>query len=233
VIDSLAQQGGWDAMFYEPEALESDFRAQSFARELAGVLSSFDCLLGEDLGLYASYEGKTGRHLYRVLAESGLRSPAELRERLGEREFRRQVVEPQRAQALEFSRSLIERHPEALVMNPAHFHFNGWTPEEYRTLWGTVLRTRIRTLHFGDDWEFSDSCALDFKIAWEIGLPTFDADGQPITLSDGRFRIQTAMMGLESEGFDTSGHAAALQHLGRQNRVAPADGWGVSGPSDS
>ena len=224
MVDPIARSGGRGAREIEPGApAEVDLRAQAFARELAGVLSSLDSVLGESLGLYASSERATGRHLYRVLAENGFHTPAELRDSLGEREFRRLVVEPWKARALEFSRGLIERHPEERVIDPARFYFAGWTPREYRTLWGTVLRTRVRTLHFGDDWEYGEGCCHDFKIAWEIGLPTFDADGVPISLSDGRHRIQSAMLELEADGFDTAGHAAALQNLGRQNRVAPAE----------
>lgn len=234
MIDPIARPGGRGATDFETGAsADVDFRAQSFARELAGVLSSLDCLLGEGLGLYASAEGATGKDLYRMLTEMGLRSSAELTQTLGAMEYRRRVLEPQKARALELSRRLAHRHPGDVVVNPARFHFDGWTPREYRTFWGTVVRTRIRALHFGEDWEYSDVCALDFKIAWEIGLPTFDSAGQPLSLSEGRFRIQSAMLELDADGFETSGLASALQNLGRQNRIAPANLGNLSAPSDS
>ncbi|HXU30400.1 MAG TPA: hypothetical protein VN851_07480 [Thermoanaerobaculia bacterium] len=213
---------------------EADLREPSFANEMAAVLSALDCLLGDELGLYTSVEIGGGRPLYQMLVEAGLHTSGELRESLGDREFRHRLLEPQKALALELSHAIRLRHPEELLVSPVNFHFEGWTLQEYRTLWGTVLRTRIRALYFGDDWEYSENCAFDFKVAWEVGLPTFSSEGQPILLSEGRFRIQSAILELDAEGYNTAGLAASLQNLGRRNRVAATGEWPVvSAPSGS
>ncbi len=198
-------------------------RPRTFAQEFATALSALDCVLDGERAHYASAELTTGRPLYRLLAETGLRTAAELRQRLGEEEFKRRIFDPNFADALDLARSLRVRYPAELVVTPAPYSIEGWTQREYLALWETVIRTRIKALHFSDDWEYSNGCALEFQIAWALGLPTFNAAGRPLSLKEGRSRLESAVQDLEAGGFDASGLCSALQQLSRLDRAASAN----------
>ena len=82
-------------------------------------------------------------------------------------------------------------------MTPAPFSAPGWDQHEYLSFWDTLLRTRIRSVWFNRNWEFSNGCAFEFAVARDAGLPTFDRGGNILHWSEGVEAIKNAMNRLD------------------------------------
>jgi hypothetical protein len=188
--------------------LDATVRTRTFAEELASALSAMDCVLNGEKAIYASSELTTGRRLYELMREVGVRDRRELHRKLGEAEWKRCLWDPNLAEALELARKVRARSGGALVLTPGPYAASGWSQPEYLTLWETVVRTRIGRVVFGRDWQYSNGCAFEFAVATDAGLPVFDEDGTPISLEQGRALIAAASAEIEAEGFD----AAELRH---------------------
>lgn len=157
------------------------------------ALSALDAILNGEKAIYASSELTTGRRLQALL-----------KAKLGEDAFRRQVWDPNVAEANAFARELHHRLEGELVITPAPFVSPGWTQPEYLAFWETVIRTRCKAVYFSEDWEYSSGCAFELAVAADAGLPTFRADGQELSLEEGRARIAAAVAELEAEGLDVA-----------------------------
>lgn len=195
--------------------LDATPRTRTYAEELASALSSMDCLLNGEKAIYASSELTTGKRLYALMREAGVRDRGELRRVLGDAEWRRRLWDPNFAEALAFARQVRERSGGALVLTPAPYLSSGWSQPEYLALWETVVRTRISHLVFGRDWQYSNGCAFELAVALDAGLGTFDEDGAPISLEEGRALISAAAAEIEAEGFDAAELRLCLSRLPR------------------
>jgi hypothetical protein len=148
-----------------------------------------------------------------------MKSATELRERLGEAEYKRQVFDPAAAAADDFARGLRRRSGGALVVTPAPFVAPDWSQPEYLSLWETLIRTRFREVYFNRGWQYSNGCAFELAVAADARLPCHDADGRPLALAEARALITVAIAEVETQGFD----AATLRlNLGRLEEVAAA-----------
>lgn len=202
--------------FYNPNGeLDATSRLRTYGEEVASALSAFDCALNGRKAMYASSELTTGRRLFQLMREAGVKTAQELRVQLGEEEYRRRLWDPNLAEALDFARQVGDLAGGAPVLTPAPFIAPGWTQEEYLALWETVIRTRVAELYFGPDWEYSHGCAFEFSVAWEEGLPTRDAAGRPLSRAVGMALISAAVTDLESQGFDVPGLHLSLARLRR------------------
>lgn len=193
--------------------LDATPRTRTFAEELASALSAMDCVLNGEKAIYASSELTTGRRLYALMCEAGVRDRHELRRRLGEDGWKRRLWDPNFAEALELARGVRARSGGALVLTPAPYVATGWSQPEYLSLWETVVRTRIGRVVFGRDWQYSNGCAFEFAVAVDAGLPVFAEDGTPISLEQGRALIAAAVAAVEADGFDAADLRQSLARL--------------------
>lgn len=201
--------------------LDATPRTRTFAEELAAALSAMDCVLNGERAIYASSELTTGRRLYTVMREAGVRDRRELHRKLGEAEWKRRLWDPNFSEAIELARVVRARSGGALVITPAPYAASGWSQPEYLTLWETVVRTRVGRVVFGRDWEYSNGCAFEFAVAMDAGLPVFTEDGAPISLEQGRGLIAAAAAAIEADGFDG---AELRRCLARLSLLPPAPG---------
>jgi hypothetical protein len=189
--------------------------ARTYGDEVRIELSLLDCVLNGERALYASSELTTGRRLYELLRQHGVRDLQALRARLGADEVDRQLWQPNVAAAAAFARSLRERFGgRDLVVTPAFFSAAGWSQPEYLAFWETLIRSRFKAVYFHADWEYSNGCAFEFAVAQSAGLPTFDAAGRPLDAAAGGGRLSSAARALAAAGFDTGGLRQALAWLG-------------------
>lgn len=195
--------------------LDAASHPRTYGEESASVLSALDCFLDGRKALYASSELTTGRRLFQLMKEAGVHTPEELRSRIGEAGYRRRLWDPNLAEALDFAQQVRDLAGGGLVLTPAPFLAPGWSQEEYLALWETVIRTRVEALYFGPDWEYSHGCTFEFSVAWDQGLPTFDATGVPMSRGAGIARIAAAVTDLESQGFEVPGLHLSLARLRR------------------
>lgn len=184
--------------------LDDRVHTRPYAQEVLIALSAFDSILNGEKAVYHSSELTTGKRLFALFREHGVRERRELKAKMGEEAFRRQVWDPNVAEANAFARELHHRLGGEIVITPAPFVSPGWTQPEYLAFWETVIRTRCKAVYFSEDWEYSSGCAFEFAVALDQGLPTFHADGRDMPLEEGRFRIAAAIAELEVEGLDVA-----------------------------
>jgi len=188
-------------------------RTRTYAEELASALSAMDCVLNGEKAIYASSELTTGRRLYALMREAGVRDRQELHRKLAEGGWKQRIWDPNFAEARELARVVRARSGGALVLTPAPYVASGWSQPEYLTLWETVVRTRISRVVFGRDWQYSNGCAFEYGVALDAGIPVFDEDGTPVPLEKGRALIAAAAAEIEADGFDASDLRRCLAYL--------------------
>lgn len=193
--------------------LDGHVHTRTYTQEVVIALSAFDSILNGEKAVYHSSELTTGKRLHALFREYGVRERRELKAKMGEESFRRQVWDPNVAEANAFARELHHRLGGELVITPAPFVSPGWTQPEYLAFWETVIRTRCKAVYFSEDWEYSSGCAFELAVAADAGLPTFRADGQELSLEEGRSRIAAAVAELEAEGLDVEPLREALARL--------------------
>ena len=184
--------------------LDGRVHTRTYAQEVVIALSAFDSILNGEKAVYHSSELTTGKRLHALLREHGVRERRELKAKMGEEAFRRQVWDPNVAEANAFARELHHRLGGEIVITPAPFVSPGWTQAEFLAFWETVIRTRCMSVDFSEDWEYSSGCAFEFAVALDAGLPTFYADGRDLSLEEGRSRIAAAVGELEAQDLDVA-----------------------------
>lgn len=187
---------------------------RTFHGEETIIFSAIDCVLNGEKAIYASSELTTGRRAYGLLDEHGVRSTHELRDKLGEDPHRSLVLGPNCEAAADFARRLRERFGGTEpVITPAPFEAPGWSQAEYLHFWETLIRTRAKAVYFNEAWQYSNGCTFEFAVAQEAGVPSFDAQGEPLELERGIEMVAAAVRELESRGVAPGRLAAHLSRL--------------------
>lgn len=201
--------------FYNPHGeLDAIPHSRTYREEAETARLALDCVLNGEKAVYASSELTSGPRLFQLFRELGVRDLAALKQALGEEGWRKRLWEPNVREANAFAKELRNHLPDhPLAVTPAPFLAPGWRQEEYLAFWETAIRTRFRALYFSDDWEYSNGCTFEFTVAWDAGLPTFDARGQALGLCEGMALIARAVAELEAESFDASGLRLSLERL--------------------
>ncbi len=192
--------------FYNPHGeLDAIPHARTYREDAEMARLAIDCVLNGEKAVYASSELTTGPRLFQLFEEYGVRDIAALKAALGEEGWRTRLWEPNVAEANAFARELRDRIPgRPLTVTPAPYSAPEWNQEEYLAFWESLIRTRFRAVCFSDDWEYSNGCTFELAVAWDAGLPTFDAQGHDLDLSAGIALIDRAVREIEAEGFDAS-----------------------------
>lgn len=190
--------------FYSPS--DSTF-TRHYREEVAMALSAVDCVLNGSPAVYASTELTSGRRLYDALREYGVRTATELRKKLGDAWFEANIWNANVSRAHDFTKFVKDERrrlgDDTEVITPAPFTAPGWSQPEYLAFWELLLRGRIDSTWFNENWQFSNGCTFEFAVAQDAGLPTFDAQGETLTLRAGLILMEQAVQRLEEEGFDT------------------------------
>jgi hypothetical protein len=195
--------------------------SRSYSEESDLAFSAIDCVLNGEKGVYASSELTTGRRVQSVLREIGVRRSSDLRPRLGDQEYVTRIWNPNVDQALTFARRL--HHTlggNQRVMTPAPFMAPGWGQSEYLAFWESLIRTRIKAVYFNEGWEFSNGCTFEYLVAFDAGLPTFDAAGMMIESASAIVRIAAAIETVRQDGLDAD---ALVRSLSQMQELAASD----------
>ena len=182
--------------------------------EIDMVFSGIDCVLNDERAIYCSSELTTGARLYDALRKNKLKTAAELKEKMGQAWFTTNIFDANVKLAKEFAQcvrnSLTDK---TIVITPGPFVAPTWSQPEYLFFWETLLRTRIKSVCFNRNWQFSNGCVFEFAVANDAGLPTLDHNGKSLGLDEGFQLIDSAIRRLAAEGFDTSKLAENLERL--------------------
>jgi hypothetical protein len=193
-------------LFYGTGEFEvREFKERSVMDEIEMVLSAFDCMLSDDSGVYCSSDVTTGRKLYfEIYERHGVRSEAELKDRLGREGYRRlmaRLIEDNVARGVEFTDAL-RRRGLTNVINPGPLHARGFEQEHYHYLWEYVIVKKIREAYFNEGWEYSNGCTLEYAICRRKGIPTLDHRGRQLSLDDAKALVLSAVSGLKARGIE-------------------------------
>jgi hypothetical protein len=181
-------------------------------RFTSAYFSAIDCILNSDKAIYCSSELTSGFRLYSEMRKTGAKNRLELKKELGDDWFQKNIFNVNAGLANSFADSVRRRQTDGtLVITPAPLFVQDWGQPEYLAFWEEIIRSRSKAVWFNKNWEFSDGCTLEFVVASDVGLPTLDVDGNPLSLTAAATAIELAIGGLE--GFDTTTLHKNLQSL--------------------
>jgi hypothetical protein len=196
--------------FYTPD--DSEFKRR-YQEEVEMVLSGIDCVIQRDRALYCSSELTSGFSVYQALRERGLKTAAELKTQMGEAWYTA-IWNPNVKSSVDFAEAVrAGLSDKTVVITPGTFSALDWTQVQYLAFWETLLRTRIKSVWFNRNWQFSNGCTFEYAVALDAGLPTFDQGGNVLDREAGIQQMRIAIQGLEWEGFDTSKLRENLERL--------------------
>ena len=169
------------------------------------LLSAIDCALHRrGHVIYGSSEITTGLKLYEELHRRNLKTRDELKVQAGEAWA--QIFATNISVGIEFAEAVRSKlRDNTIVITPAPLEVPGWNQDDYLSFWEELLRTRVKSVWFNRNWQFSNGCAFEFAVTQDAGLPMFDHSGRVLTRSAGVDLITAAIKQLEEWGLDASG----------------------------
>ena len=183
-----------DSKFTRPYRVETDM-----------LFSAIDCVLHRGHVIYGSSEITTGLRLYEELHTRNLKTRDELKKQMGESWFQTQIFDKNVSLAIEFAEAVRSTLSDnTIVITPAPLFIPSWSQNEYLAFWEKLLRTRVKSVWFNRNWQFSNGCAFEFAVAQDAGLPTFDHTGEALSRDAGIGLITAAVQQLEHWGLDAA-----------------------------
>lgn len=184
-----------------------EFQNRKVIDEINMSMSAFDCMLPDDAGIYCSSDITTGkRFYYELLKKYDVRSDEELKQKLGDDEFKRvqtELIQANVARGSEFAEKLRERGL-INVVTPGPYFAKGFDQQHYLYLWELFIIKKTYEVRFNVDWQYSNGCTLEYAIAARKGIPRLDHEGFPIDLVSAIQSVSTAVNELKTAGFAVS-----------------------------
>jgi hypothetical protein len=183
-----------------------EFQNRKVIDEIKMSMSAFDCMIPDDAGIYCSSDITTGkRFYYEVLKKYDVRSDEELKQKLGDDEFKRvqtELIQANVARGSEFAETLRARGL-INVVTPGPYFAKGFDQQHYLYLWEWFIIKKICEVRFNQDWEYSNGCTLEYAIAARKGIPRLDREGNRLELNMAIQKVEAAVDALTKEGFVT------------------------------
>lgn len=147
-----------------------------------GILDSLECLGANRGTIYVTVPITSGIRQFKLMADLGCRSSAELREKHRER-WLAEVKKPNEDDARAYTLMVRILNPDGLVLNPAEIEVDGWSQDQYNNMWDEVLVNFCHTLVVTPDWAFSRGGRLEVQRMLALGRSVVDVFGKPLTKS--------------------------------------------------
>lgn len=181
-----------------------EFQNRKVIDEINMSMSAFDCMLPDDAGIYCSSDITTGkRFYYELLKKYDVRSDEELRQKLGDDEFKRvqtELIQANVARGSEFAEKLRERGL-INVVTPGPYFAKGFDQQHYLYLWEWFIIKKTCEVRFNDYWQYSNGCTLEYAIAARKGIPCLDHKGGVIKIERAIKSVEVAINELKTDGF--------------------------------
>ena len=188
--------------------------ARPYTDDVAMIFSALDCALHDGHVVYAGSEITSGFRVFEALRLYNLKNVGDLKKQLGDHWYQDNIFKPNVESAKEFAEAIrATLEDNAIVITPAPFSHPGWNQIEYLYLWEQLLRTRVKSIRFNANWQYSNGCTFEFAVADDASLPTFDHRGDPLPREAGIELINAAILRLEDQGFATSELRENLERL--------------------
>jgi hypothetical protein len=178
--------------------------------------SAFDCLLNGKQAIYCSSELTSGWNLFAAMHANGVKSRKELEAKLGDDWVRKQVLDVNSKSANDFATRVRDRQTDGTpVITPAPLDVPGWGQPEYLAFWEELLRTRVETVRFNINWEYSNGCTFEFAVASGTGVETLDSNEKALSTPTGIACVRAAIDKIKgmNKDFDTSSLERNLERM--------------------
>lgn len=192
-------------LYYGTDQFEvPEFRNRKVIDEINMSMSAFNCVVPDDAGIYCSSDITTGKKFYyEVLKKHESRSEAELKEKLGDHEFK--LVKDKMIQAnvdrgVKFAEKLRERGL-INVVTPGPYFARNFEQPHYLYLWEWFIIKKTYEVRFNNDWEYSNGCTFEYAVAARKNIPRFDHEANLLDLDRAVERVEAAVKELRVEGF--------------------------------
>jgi hypothetical protein len=146
---------------------------------LEAALQAFEAIQLRD-AVYVACPVSSGRRELMLMAELGLYDRDEVRNRHADR-WRREVLEPNKADAAESVTSARSRYADRIVINPATFELDGLTQPDYDALCAQIIESHVGHLVLAEGWQYSRGARIEAVQAIEQDLSVKDGTGNPLT----------------------------------------------------
>jgi hypothetical protein len=197
--------------FYGPS--DSEF-TRHHRDEVRMVISGMDCILHGGEVIYCSSELTSGYTLHSALLKHKLKTATEIKQQMGSEWFEKNIWDANVKAAIDFAEAVRAKAlDKTLAITPAPFSAPGWSQRECLAFWETLLRTRVRSVWFNRNWQYSNGCVFEFAVAQDAGLPTFDHEGKILDRETGSTLVKSSIDQLESEGFEAKSLRENLARL--------------------
>lgn len=150
--------------------------------KFAPYLTAMDCVVNGEKAIYCSSELTSGLRAFDQMREHGVKSSAELKGKLGSDWFQKNIFDPNAKLTNEFAASVRQAQTgKTPVITPAPLFVKGWGQPDYNGLWKELIHTRVKSVRFNTNWQFSNGCTFEFVEAQEARVRTLDVNGKLLT----------------------------------------------------
>ncbi len=150
--------------------------------KFAPYFTAMDCVLNGERGVYCSSELTSGLRAFEEMRKHEVKSSGELKDKLGRDWFQKNVFDPNAKATNEFAASIRRGQPgQTPVITPAPLFVQGWGQPDYNGFWKELIHTRVKSVRFNRNWQFSNGCTFEFVEAQEARIPTRDVNGKALT----------------------------------------------------
>jgi hypothetical protein len=152
-------------------------------RTIAPLVDSLAAVVEGRSAIYVSSPLTTGERAFEWHVQNA--SPPVSASRL-QRNFARDVVEPNREEAARYVRQLRRATPGVVVIDPTALRdIPGWRQDDYRALWAEVIGRYAETVVLRDGWQYSSGCAYEFLVAYTTGAEVVREDLSSLPIQEG------------------------------------------------
>lgn len=134
--------------------------------------------------------------------------------------FQSDVIEPNREEAARFARQLRATSNKVVIDPTAMGDLEGWTQSDYRFFWGRVIEEYCNEVVLRDGWQFSSGCSYEYLVGWETGATLLREDMTPLTKTDAKQLLATAIVETEAHGTSADFLRAVMGALAERRRYA-------------
>lgn len=163
---------------------------QGYERVKAALLDAFACVIEGRSATYVSTPVTTGRRFVDWYSRHGRVLESDSPE--FERCHREAVVVPNAQRAAEIVQALRRSSPR-IIIDPSPLVIPGWSQDDYRALWATVIERYVDTVVCVDGWQYSNGCVYEHLVAIRSGATVRCENGSPLKRREGIRLIRRAV----------------------------------------
>jgi hypothetical protein len=182
----------------------------------APYFSAMDCILKGEEAIYCSSEITSGWNLFKAMQKHDVTSQEALIMKRGKSWFETNIVRINSAAADNFAKSVRDQQSgHTPVITPAPLNISEWGQPEYLAFWEELIRTRVSSIRFNPNWEYSNGCTFEFAVAVDKDIPILSSQGIPIPASVAIAAVKDAVTKIKgwNTEFDTAKLEANLERI--------------------